>query len=170
MFCYCAPPPSLEYVSDIESCCALLCKVLRKGYFICAWTQHVHWHIMHRITRAHCTGVLLLSVEITSRSVMDGCEVNWKCMGTEAKFISFTSWNPSRTSCIVVMYDKEYAITISKRKPLSQYFYTRHLFFLNTALHEFVIQSKNPVCVTLLYVTYFSALLFFFPFLTLLIL
>jgi len=31
------------------------------------------------------------------------------------------------------------------------------------SLHEFVIQSKNPVSVTLLYVTYFSALFFFLP-------
>ena len=104
-----------EYVSDIECCYALLGNVLRKVYFICTWTQHVRWQIMHRTTRAHFAGVLLLSVEITSRPVMDGCEVNWKCLRTEAKFISFTSWNPPRTFYVVVMYDKEYAIRISER-------------------------------------------------------
>jgi hypothetical protein len=96
--------------------CALLRKVPRKVYFTCTWNQHVYWQMMHRITRAHCAGVLLLSVEITSRPVMDGCEVNWKCLRTEAKFISFTSWNSPRTSYVVVMYDKVYAITISERK------------------------------------------------------
>jgi hypothetical protein len=104
-----------EYVSDIECCCALLGKAQRKEYFNCIWNRHLHWQIMHRKTRAHFADMLLLSVEITSRPVMDGCEINWKCMRTEAKFISFTSWNPPRTSYVVVMYDKEYAITISER-------------------------------------------------------
>jgi hypothetical protein len=99
-----------EYVSGIECCYALLGKVLRKVYIICIWTQHVHWQIMHRTTCTNFAGVLLLSVEITSRPVMDGYEVNWKCLRTETKFISFTSWNPPRTSYVVVMYDKEYAI------------------------------------------------------------
>lgn len=103
-----------EYISVIECCCALLGKIPRKEYFVCTWTQHVHWQIMHGINRARCVG-MLLSVEIASRPVMDGCELNWKCLRTEAKFISFTSWNSPRTSYIVVMYDNVYNITISER-------------------------------------------------------